>query len=318
MGSSVNSNGKDRVLLLVEGDSAEPSLFRSLSEKFDLPFDIVSYGTNLYKLYERIVDGAGFLNLKEVLIEKVNEDCKKYEDRLNDPSSTASETARNDWQKRLKKLEEERLTLQGDFAYTYLVYDCEIHHRDNGGAETVDEARDRNLPILEKMLEYFVDETDETVGRLYVNYPMVESWRDADAFFDEQYQDSVVSLDAITRDQYKSRVSQKRLSGKHAQLLELNVDKTRLLDYRYKFESIIRMMVFKLNRLANGEWAGLGYRRYRECSEGTSILKKEAELMRTQRQISVLNTSLYAVLDYRGNKNGDYDRIVKGRTDETI
>lgn len=318
MGYSVNSNGKDRVLLLVEGDRAEPSLFKSLSEKFDLPFDIVSYGTNLYKLYERIVDDAGFLNLKEVLIEKVDEECKKYEDKLNDPNSTVSETARNDWQRRLKKLEEEKQTLLGDFAYTYLVYDCDIHHRDKGGGETVDKARERNLPILKKMLEHFVDETDETVGRLYVNYPMAESWRDADVFFDEKYQDSVVSLDAITRDLYKVRVSQKRLSGMHAQLLELSGDEGSRLDSRRKFESIIRMMVFKLNRLANGTWAGLDYRRYRECSEGASILEKQTVLMQTQRLISVLNTSLFAVLDYRGNKNGDYDRIVKGQTDETV
>lgn len=318
MGYFVNSNGKDRVLLLVEGDRAEPSLFRSLSEKFDLPFDIVSYGTNLYKLYERIVDDAGFLNLKDVLIEKVNEDCKKYEDKLNDPNSMVSETARNDWQKRLKKLEEEKRILLGDFAYTYLVYDCDIHHWGQGSGETVDEARARNLSILKRMLDHFVDETDETVGKLYVNYPMVESWRDADDFFDEKYQDSVVSLDAITRDQYKIRVSQKRLSGMHAQMLEFSGDEARRLDSRRKFESIIRMMVFKLNRLANGTWAGLDYSRYRECSEGTFILEKETEFMRSQRLISVLNTSLYAVLDYRGNKNGDYDRIVKGRADETV
>ena len=318
MGYSVNSNGKDRVLLLVEGDRAEPSLFRSLSEKFNLPFDIVSYGTNLYKLYERIVNDAGFLNLKDVLIEKVNEDCKKYEDKLNDPNSMVSDAARDDWRKRLKKLEEEKQTLLGDFAYTYLVYDCDIHHRDQGSGETVDEARERNLSILKKMLEHFVDETDETVGRLYVNYPMVESWRDADVFFDEKYQDSVVSLDAITRDQYKIRVSQKRLSGMHAQLLELCVDEFARSDSRRKFELLIRMMVYKLNRLANGAWAGLDYRRYRECSEGTLILEKETELIQTQRLISVLNTSLYAVLDYRGNKNGDYDRIMKGRADETV
>ncbi len=32
------------------------------------------------------------------------------------------------------------------------------------------------------MTEYFVDETDPTIGKLYINYPMMESYRDCDEF----------------------------------------------------------------------------------------------------------------------------------------
>lgn len=47
------------------------------------------------------------------------------------------------------------------------------------------------------MAEYFVDETDPSVGKLYINYPMMESYRDCDDFFDENYKSTMVSLPAI-------------------------------------------------------------------------------------------------------------------------
>ncbi len=37
------------------------------------------------------------------------------------------------------------------------------------------------------MVNYFVDETDPSIGKLYINYPMMESYRDCDTFFEEDY-----------------------------------------------------------------------------------------------------------------------------------
>ena len=44
------------------------------------------------------------------------------------------------------------------------------------------------------MLDFFNDETDQ--GKLFINYPMMESYRDCDAFFDENIEKAITSVPA--------------------------------------------------------------------------------------------------------------------------
>lgn len=307
------SEKSHRVLLLVEGPREEEPVFKSLAEKFDLPFDIIVYGTNIYDLYRRIRDdadgnGTSFLNLRDVLLERV---FRRIKDLRAELEMTGSNATQDLCERRceLAKLENDIKKLGQDFAYTYLIYDCDIQHHDpQAQAPSIDKSLDENLPVLKAMLEYFVDETDETVGKLYINYPMMESWRDANKVFDPDYQNAMVSLDAIKN--YKQLVGAKALAGRKGTLTALGKGAEEKESAKKRLEQIIRMMVFKLNHLLTGTWSDMGYKTYAVQSNGSIVFDKEAALMRQQRIISVINTSMFVVLDYRGNKNGDFDRIM--------
>lgn len=307
------SEKSHRVLLLVEGPKEEGPVFKSLAEKFDLPFDIVVYGTNIYDLYRRIRDdadgeGTSFLNLRDVLLERISRRVENLKGSLvNEGHEVSCDIDAR--RRELAELENDAKMLEHDFAYTYLIYDCDIqHHNPRGQAPSIDQSLDENLPVLKAMLEYFDDETDETVGKLYINYPMMESWRDANDVFDPDYQKALVSLDDLKL--YKQLAGGKLLAGRKGSLIALGQNEEEREKSKRQFEQILRMMVFKLSHLHSGIWGGVDYRTYGLLSNGLNILDKEAALMRQQRIISVINTSLFAVMDYRGNMNGDFDRIM--------
>lgn len=268
-------NNPIRILLIVEGPVEEQRFFKLMSDAFGASFEIVVYGTNIYDLYSRLMHsrqtfGGNYLNIKDVVLEKVqNESARKQ--------------------------------LSEDFAFTYLIYDCDIHHRDwkESVKPTMCERINKNVPVLKSMLEQFVDESDGTIGKLYINYPMMEAWRDADAFFDDTYKDRFI--DITQSPDYKAIVSTRRLAG----MLSKPIGKEQLSD-------IIRMMVFKLAFIMTGEWKPLDYEDYLRVSSGACVLEEQAKLMNDRGQIGVLNTSAFLIVDYFGNRSGLYDQIVKG------
>lgn len=191
--------------------------------------------------------------------------------------------------------------LQNKFTYTYLVFDFDAHHKtskEKGQGLPIDTIVQKNISKLEEMAKYFVDETDPTIGRLYINYPMMESYRDCTDFFDASYKDNEISIDDISN--YKSIAGKKRLAG-------IDVSKYT----RDNFDSLTRMNVFKLNHIQTGLWNGLPYDQYLDISEGIKILDSQTQKVISERKIGVLNTSLFILLDYYGNRDGFYDSIVK-------
>lgn len=280
-----------KALVIVEGASAETGLFGKLSEVFGLGIEIFVYGTNIYDLYHIVKrdmdqhEGECLLNIRDILLEKL----KVREDHAKTDADH-------------QKIEKEREILNQDFAYTYLVYDCDIQHHQPGEDPPIDELRDRNLPILEAMAKHFSDETDETVGKLYINYPMIESWRDADSCFDPAYAQAGVSLDEVKR--YKEFASQRKLAGRG------------LRHSREEFESIVRMMVYKSSLIAGRGWTDCAYEEYRENADAENVLKIEADFMRDKRRISALNTSMFLSVDYKGRTL--FDEIMAGGRNETV
>lgn len=61
------------------------------------------------------------------------------------------------------------------------------------------------------MAEYFTDETDPSIGRLYINYPMMESFRYCDTFKDDQYLSTTIPIGALHN--FKRFASERKLSG---------------------------------------------------------------------------------------------------------
>ncbi len=91
------------------------------------------------------------------------------------------------------------------------------------------------------MTDYFVDETDPTVGKLYVNYPMMESYRDCDDFFDPGYAERKVALEDMSS--CKSLVATRKLCRVHAKSFTRN-----------QFSLLILQNLYKLNKIHHESW----------------------------------------------------------------
>ena len=255
------------VLVIVEGNRAEPKLFHVIEEAYGLKFQFFCISSNIYLLYKKVKEW-GFFDIKQVLLEIHND--QKYKD-----------------------------VLQRDFAYTYLVFDCDAHHREEyEKGYPIEDIVAANMNRVKEMLEYFNNETDPTVGKLYVNYPMLESFKHADYCFDENYVSAFVPIDQLVN--YKRIVGTKKLANKRVDSYT-----------RDDLNNLIKMNVFKLNSLSNQIWGPMDYSEYIEHSNGLKIFTREKKSVDEQKQIAVLNTSLFLLLDYFGNRNGFYDSIVK-------
>lgn len=251
------------ILIIVEGSKTEPNFFNRLSDVFGLKFDIYCLETNIYSLYKKMkeIDFNG--DIKDVLSE-IHQDKKEM--------------------------------LSKKFAYTYLIFDCDAHHSRKNESRTQEEIVLDNLAKLSEMAKYFVDETDPSIGKLYINYPMMESYRDCDTFFEEDYASAKVSIEELST--YKNRVAKKKLSSIH-------VDKYT----KEQFSSLILQNLYKLNIIHHKIWGKPNYDTYLKCSDSECILSEEKNLIVNEKFLSVINTSLFMITDFYGNRNGFYDGL---------
>ena len=251
------------ILIVVEGNKTEAKFFNSLSKAFNQKFDIYCLGTNIYSLYKRMkeIDFNG--DLKDVLAE-IHPDQKDI--------------------------------LSKKFAYIYLIFDCDAHHPKKNDVRRIDKIVLENIQKLREMAEYFVDETDPTIGKLYINYPMMESYRDCDEFFEDKYSNAIVALTELSN--YKSYVANRRICRIH-------IDQYT----KKQFVLLILQNIYKLNKIHNDSWGKLNYEEYRKYSGTNKILSRQQELIERTDSISVINTSLFMITDFYGNKKGFYDSL---------
>lgn len=133
------------ILFVFEGANREPDIFESIEATyFFTPRNdnrvVFTYNTNIYSLYShmsRLGPDADIV------------DCIKS--RAADPNAEIMKY-RSD-----------------DFAEIYLFFDYDFHHHPSGQPLNID----NNINKVLSMATYFNDETGS--GKLYVNYPMVES-----------------------------------------------------------------------------------------------------------------------------------------------
>lgn len=254
-----------KILVIVEGIKTENELFSCIFKSFGIEGEIVVASTNLYSLYDRM----------------------KYYNFECDVKDAVKELMPSDKDSSL---------LDQKFAYTYLVFDSELQNKMRGQRGTeipIADLVEDNLNKLEEMTAYFTDETDPTIGRLYINYPMMESFRYCDSFADESYLYSMVEINNIS--DFKSAASKKKLAG------------FRIGRYtKDNFLDLIRLNIRKIGVLFEQSSVPL-YSEYQMISQPTAIARKQRELIMTCQSINVLNTSLLMVVDYYGNRDGFYD-----------
>ena len=270
-------NGRTDILFVVEGERLEPKVVGRMAEAYGFRCDVASVCTNIHVLYQTLKRDEGYTDAIPVLKEILGA-------RLSSLEAGAPFPRREE---KIRKTRDDIETLGRRFSSIYLVFDSELHHRSLQGEHTL-AAVGRNAAELKEMLEFFNNETEQ--GKLYVNYPMMDSFRDCDDFFDKGYRDRLVSLDVLFgKNGYKRSIASRRLAGVHVGGLT-----------REQLDRLVCMNVFKLNWMKNSVWGMPSYKEYAIASEQEGILGLELDMCRRLGSVAVLNTLLFFVLDYRG------------------
>jgi len=167
----IEDRKRKRSLLIVEGEREKDELFNLIFQCFpELDIDINDiwvYGTNIYKLYNNIV-------------EYYDEDW--IEQDIDLPLIIS------------RKENMEQVRYKVDFNNIILVFDYE--------------RQDPNFSKknIEEMQNYFKDSTD--VGKLYLNYPMLESYKHLKSLSDGEYLERKIEVSLLKKGRYKQRVNE--------------------------------------------------------------------------------------------------------------
>lgn len=254
------------ILIIVEGEKTEPKFFEQLSNVlFKTKFSIYCLKTNIYSLYSKLKEREFNTDIKVLLAEIHPEQAH---------------------------------ILEQTFAYTYLIFDCDPHHTKKDDTRELRDVIFDNFMILEELVSYFTDETDPTIGKLYINYPMMESYRDCNAFFDEDYRDSVINISDIKN--YKKIVHNKKMSR-----YDINTYNSS------QFKLLMLQNLFKLNKISTNIWQKPNYNEYLQMTDPIRVLNNEKNFIQRNDTIAILNTSLFLVIDYYGNRDNFYDDLSK-------
>ena len=198
------SEGRQRILVVVEGEKAEPALFRRCFDLLNqgVDYEIVPFCTNVYQLIRYIdeyFDGdLDAMDIRKVLLERHPEDANKLAGKITD---------------------------------VILVF----------GYDPQDSLFDQGR--LERLLPFFCDSSDVGHGKLFLNYPSVESLRDFSGFGEMNFYESFVSSEVLPRHGYKRAI-------------ESREPRARITDFRAitgpELADIIAMNVGKIQHLVFG------------------------------------------------------------------
>ena len=243
---------KRKILFLVEGEYLEKEVFSEMANLYNLKYEIVCLRCNIFMLYNIMKSYDFNASIKDILIERIDKN-------IND---------------------DEAIVLKNNkFAYTYLIMDFDIQHFKNDIPKA--------LKQINEMCSYFSNETDDTIGKLYINYPMMESFRDRNGFIDDSFIEKTIKLEEFVN--YKMLVGNTGLSSIH------------INEYRKDgFNSIIKSNIVKA-LLKLFDVNEISYKKYVEYLTTLSIYVKQKEILHND-YIYVLNTSMNFVVDYYGEK----------------
>lgn len=259
-----------KALLIVEGKGREDVFFKTLSKAFGFDIEIVPFCGNVSMLYDEMAKDNFMSDIKSILLSKLQ------------PWDAAN----------IAKLKD-------SYSDIILVFDFDPQHSIKQlPGETPEDAVRRNVERIyakaKKMAEDLNNSTDSTRGQLYINYPSIESFRDADDFFDPQYETKDVGLVELC----------KKLGGSGYKAISARgalTNKKRLTAFEASdFESLAKMNAYKLRKIVEGVWSAFTYDKFREESRQNIVLDRQKSVIDASLRLSILNTSLYFIFDYKG------------------
>lgn len=251
----MNNNTVAKILLITEGKD-DSKFFNRIKTLFNINVEIVYINANIYKLYNRMKAEDFNCNVKNLILE-----CLP-----NDISADEKEDYKN--------------KLKDKYAYIYFVFDFDIQHH----GRNEDNDINKNCDKIRIMLEELNNETDETRGKLYINYPMMESFRDINSFDDTEFISSSVAVNDVRN--YKSIVSSKRLHGKD--IVTYTID---------NFIAIFKLNTNKLFFINNINQKDKNI--FLELTKGINIYYKIKDEIDKDCKVYVLNTSIFFLSDFK-------------------
>ena len=169
--------------------------------------------------------------------------------------------------------EEKREILSKTYSDIFLVFDLDPHH---------DNVKFKKIKM---MLENFNDSTDK--GKLYINYPMLQSFKHLRKMPDNEFKDRKVMLKDIAK--YKN------ISSKES-------DYDNLTQYNYPILiSIAIHHLKKFNYILNGEYEIPDIEGFFKLSH-SKLYGKQIKMLSKLNEIYVINTSILNIIEYQPSK----------------
>lgn len=154
------------ILFVFEGSKREPALFRTIEHLYFRGSDsiICSYENNIYNLFKEMSESEFQMDIASLLHEK-------WLGTDQDPFGDSGKAS--------------------DFSEVFLFFDYDCHHQNKGQVTPLAEWNGQ----IRNMLNFFSDETGN--GKLYINYPMVESIRYTKELPDPMFHTYVIGIGQI-------------------------------------------------------------------------------------------------------------------------
>ncbi len=137
---------------------------------------------------------------------------------------------------------------------------------------------------LKKALKYFDDSTEN--GKLYINYPMLESYRHIGNLDDDSYLDLSVAVNDIG--------NYKQIAARDGTAIPSDINR---IDAE-TWSKIIELNLRKANRITTDDGSIPDRVSYERCLDQSNIFGAERKMLESEQRISVLNTSVFNVVDY--------------------
>jgi len=129
------------------------------------------------------------------------------------------------------------------------------------------------------MMNYFIESTD--MGRLYLNYPMVEAFYHMSSIPDHAYNDRIVTMNELLEDTYKTRVNRENR----------NRDYSKFAVTREECNTVIKQNINKGNCIIN---AGLE----NTLPDTSLILNVQLKMLDELQKMYVLCTCVFFIPEY--------------------
>ena len=129
------------------------------------------------------------------------------------------------------------------------------------------------------MQQYFTESSD--MGKLYLNYPMVEAFYHMEEIPDSNYPDRTATLEELKKGEYKTRVNRENR----------NHDYTKFAVDREECNIVIRQNIEKGFWLTQEDST-------MQLPDMNKILLKQVDSLHTEQKVWVLCTCAYYIADY--------------------
>ena len=251
------ADSRYNTLLIIEGESCEKQFFDKFIKTInaDKNITIIPFCNDIYELY-KYIEELGEPPTKDVILNYCDLDDKAR-----------------------------KLLKDTKFVYTYLVFDLDIQ---DGG----EDERKEKLEHVTQMVNLFNNETE--YGKLFVNYPMMESYRHFDITNPDTLANKSVIVDNDILTHYKELVGQEGTNK--------NVSKYTSKD----FYTITLAHLMQANLLLNGQFKKPNMTNYVDLIDIANINKKQSDLILKKKKMLVLNTSTFLYSEF-------YDTILKSK-----